>query len=56
MEKGHLYVRNVTISEPSPKESRVVAQTTMRGKGDPGYALTAGQSYQVDSLHLVITN
>lgn len=45
MENGNLYERNFTVSEPlSDTKSRVVAQTMLRGKGDPGFILTAGTS------------
>ncbi|KAI5119826.1 hypothetical protein M0805_004761 [Coniferiporia weirii] len=42
LEKGFMKVRNVSVSEPIPGLKKpIVVETTVRGRGDPGYTLTA---------------
>ena len=44
LERGHLHAENISISSPLPNsEKLVLVKSAMDGKGDPGYALTAGE-------------
>ena len=46
MENGFLKMRNITITTPDPKTNkRTVVETKISGRGDPGYALTAGTTF-----------
>ncbi|PAV22973.1 saccharopine dehydrogenase [Pyrrhoderma noxium] len=42
LERGRLHAENISISSPLPNSDKLVlVRSTMDGKGDPGYALTA---------------
>ena len=44
LERGRLHAENISISSPLPNSDKLVlVRSTMDGKGDPGYALTAGK-------------
>ena len=44
LERGRLHAENISISSPLPNsEKLVLVKSAMDGKGDPGYALTAGE-------------
>lgn len=42
MERGILKARNITVSTTSLESNKpIIVETTLVGKGDPGYSLTA---------------
>lgn len=51
MQKGFFGVTNITTSTSTPP---VNVKTVIKGKGDPGYLLTASEHFQLeDSLWLI---
>lgn len=45
LEKGYIKACNVSISTPIPGSNKpIIVESTLRGRGDPGYALTSGES------------
>ncbi|KAF5317401.1 hypothetical protein D9611_003935 [Ephemerocybe angulata] len=48
MEKGSITLTNVTTSDSTPP---IKVQTTITGKGDPGYLLTAGKSPSLTTVY-----
>ena len=42
LEKGSLEITNITTSEPTSGQGERAVKTVVKGRGEPGYFLTAG--------------
>lgn len=55
MERGSLEARNITVSATSPETKKAIfVETTLLGKGDPGYNLSASTFLRLIFFHIIV--